>query len=249
MSIKKSLNIEYEEDNLLIKLKNFEEYGVTVLVTKTNFGDVRFIDKKEISNRLSINNKILISGKQVHSDNVVSVFDDSIFYFDNTDGFITNNKNIALMCKFADCLPITFIDIKNNVFGIVHSGWMGSNQAIILKATEKLKQNFNSDLKNIKFMFGPAISKYNYEVKNDFLIKFKDKFDKNIIDKAFTINNGKIYFDNQLFNFELLKSVGVEEKNIFRNEFCTYDNKNLHSFRRDKESSGRGGTIIYWSNS
>ena len=73
---------------------------------------------------------------------------------------------------------------------------------------------------------------------------FKNKFSKEIVDKVFSIKNNEFFFDNQLFNYYLLKEYGVKEEKMFLNNRCTFS-ENFHSFRRDKELSGRNGAIIF----
>ena len=52
------------------------------------------------------------------------------------------------------------------------------------------------------------------------------------------------YFNYQFFNYYLLKDYGVKENKIFLNNRCTFK-ENFHSFRRDKELSGRNGAIMF----
>jgi len=78
----------------------------------------------------------------------------------------------------------------------------------------------------------------------EFYKDFKNKFSKEIVDKVFSIKNNEFFFDNQLFNYYLLKEYGVKEEKMFLNNRCTFS-ENFHSFRRDKELSGRNGAIIF----
>ena len=38
------------------------------------------------------------------------------------DGLITNTPNITLVTKYADCVPLYFVDPKNKAIGLSHSG-------------------------------------------------------------------------------------------------------------------------------
>ena len=74
--------------------------------------------------------------------------------------------------------------------------------------------------------------------------QFRNKFPKEIVEKTFFIKDGNFYFNNQLFNYYLLKDYGLNEDKIFLNNRCTFK-ENFHSFRRDKELSGRNGAIMF----
>ena len=95
----------------------------------------------------------------------------------------------------------------------------------------KVKQG---ELKKIKII-KPKTKKIN---------EFKTNLSKEIVEKTFSIKDDNFYFNNQLFNYYLLKDYGVKENKIFLNNRCTFK-ENFHSFRRDKELSGRNGAIMF----
>ena len=64
--------------------------------------------------------------------------------------------------------------------------------------------------------------------------------------KSFVEKNGKLYFDNQKFNYLNLISNGIDKSKIILNNYCTFRDKRFQSFRRDKENSGRAGGFIYF---
>lgn len=225
-----------------IEFDSFEKFGIKIISTKKNYGNILEKSKDTILKDFNIHNKILISGHQTHSDNIKFINNLEINHFENTDGLLSNNKNAALLVKFADCLPIFLYDEKNDIFGAIHSGWQGTYKEITIKAIKNLLKN--TDISKINILLGVGISCKNYEVQEDFYLKFKAKFPKNIIDSSFQKIDEKIFFDNQLFNYLALKEIGISDDKIFTNDFCTFDD-NFHSYRRDKEFSGRNGAIIF----
>ena len=40
----------------------------------------------------------------------------------NTDGLITNMKQVPLMLFYADCVPVILVDVKGDSIAIVHDG-------------------------------------------------------------------------------------------------------------------------------
>lgn len=202
----------------------------------------------ELKNLAEKENKILISGVQTHSNNVIVLKkEDKIekISFEDTDGLITNNENICLYTKHADCLSIYFYDKINKVIGICHSGWKGSFNEISLNMIKRFKEEFNTKEENLVVAIGIGISCKNYEVSEEFRKDFIEKFGIDIVEKSFEIKNKKVYFDNTIFNYLLLIKNGINKGNLYFSNECTYDNKNLHSFRRDKELSGRNLAYIY----
>ena len=224
-----------------IEFTTFNKFNIKIFFTKKHYGSIPEKSKEEVAEDFSLN-KTMLSCYQTHSDNVVLVDENTNSdYFPNTDGILTSNKNAAVLTKYADCLPIFIYDEETKIFGAVHSGWKGSFQEIVKRAIEKINPK---DLSTINILFGIGISCEKYNVGKEFYEDFKNKFSKEIVDKVFSIRNNEFFFDNQLFNYYLLKEYGVKEEKMFLNNRCTFS-ENFHSFRRDKELSGRNGAIIF----
>ena len=224
-----------------IEFTTFNKFNIKIFFTKKHYGSIPEKSKEEVAEDFSLN-KTMLSCYQTHSDNVVLVDENTNSdYFPNTDGILTSNKNAAVLTKYADCLPIFIYDEETKIFGAIHSGWKGSFQEIVKRAIEKINPK---DLSTINILFGIGISCEKYNVGKEFYENFKNKFSKEIMDKVFFIRNNEFFFDNQLFNYYLLKEYGVKEEKMFLNNRCTFS-ENFHSFRRDKELSGRNGAIIF----
>lgn len=225
-----------------IEFTTFNKFNIRILFTKKNYGSVPEKSREEVAKDFSLQDKIVVSSHQTHSDNVSLVAENTeVTYFENTDGILTSNKNVAILTKYADCLPIFIYDEESKIFGAIHSGWKGTYQEIVKKAIERIAPK---DMSTINILFGVGISCENYRVSIEFYEQFRDKFPKEIIEKTFSIKDGNFFFNNQLFNYYLLKEYGVNEDKIFLNNRCTFK-ENFHSFRRDKELSGRNGAIIF----
>ncbi|MGL4534765.1 MAG: peptidoglycan editing factor PgeF [Fusobacteriaceae bacterium] len=190
----------------------------------------------------------LVKGYQTHSTNIAIIddeFEGSEIYFENCDGFITDRKDCVLVTKHADCLAIFFYDKENKVIGICHSGWKGTYEEIGKNLLFLLKEKYNSSLENVLVGIGIGISQKNYEVSEEFYNNFKNRFSQEIVGKSFLKIGNLYYFDNELFNYYLLTSYGIPEKNIILSKKCTFDNDELNSFRRDKEKSERNLAYIF----
>lgn len=235
-----------EKENYFI-VKELENLGIGAIYTLKNYGDVRELPKEKFIKDFDLENRKIVSGYQTHTKNIQIIDEKSeIFYFENTDGFITDRKDIVIYTKYADCLPIYIYDKEKKVISLVHSGWKGSYEEIALEAIKLMKNVFKSKKEDILIVFGIGISQKNYEVGEEFLDKFSQKFSSDLIEKSFLRKDNKIYFDNQKFNFLNLIKNGILQENIVINNYCTYEEKRFHSFRREKESSGRAGAFIYF---
>ncbi len=235
----------YIDNNKYLKVKELEKFGVTAVYTRKSLGDIR---EKETQDRiikiLNTKGKIIYSGYQTHSDNIVVIDDCTPEYVENTDGFITNRRDVIIFTKYADCLPIFIYDTRKKVFGCVHSGWKGSYKKIGIKAIKTLQNRYSSDLSDIVVAFGIGITARNYEVGERFVKDFKDSFSPKELEGVFIEECGKYFFDNQKFNYNLMLKIGIKRENIVVNEYCTYEG-DFHSYRREGESSGRNGAFIY----
>lgn len=227
------------------ELEEFSKLGIKAIYTTKNLGDIKKEeDRKKIISLLGIAEKNIYSGLQTHSSNIVVIDEKTMNYSENTDGFITQRQDVVIFTKYADCLPIYIYDEVNKAFGCVHSGWVGSFENIGLKAINLMVERFDSRVENIIVAFGIGISSENYEVSREFYSKFKEKFKERLLEKVFLKKEEKYYFDNQQFNYNLMKEIGIQEKNIITNDLCTYRD-NFHSHRREKEKAGRNGAYIF----
>lgn len=200
-------------------------------------------DLKELSKKYKI-----IKGNQTHSTNVKVITKDNINeVFENVDGLITNLKNIYLLTVVADCQGILLFDKKNKVIGNIHSGWRGTLNRIIKNAVNIMINEFNSNVEDIKVYFSPCIHKCCFEVSIDVKEMFEKEFNDLEIENYITKGNreDKYYIDTLKLNIDYLIKLGIKEENITYSDFCTKCNSDiLHSYRKDKDLSGRNGLLI-----
>ena len=167
---------------------------------------------------------------QTHSSNVKFVTQPGSY--DNTDGLVTLKKyKLKLMIKVADCVPIYLYDSKKQIYGLIHSGWRGTKNHIILNALEIFKKKGCSNFKDVKVFIGPHIKDFSYEVDWD-VAKYFSFFTKDKkLKKWFLSLEKEIIFD--------CVSKGILYENIIVSKICTYENKQCESFRRDGHRSKR----------
>ena len=104
-------------------------------------------DYKDLSDSIGINYINIAKPNQAHTKNIKRVNakvnadepDFNLMEYNETDGLITNHRNIALATTNADCILMLFFDPVKKVVANVHSGWKGTLQRISIEAVKKMK--------------------------------------------------------------------------------------------------------------
>lgn len=198
---------------------------------------------------LELKNPLVVRPYQTHTDNVKVVR--KIEKLEDTDGIITNKKEIALITTSADCISLLLYDPVKKAIGSIHSGWKGTLKGIIVKAIEKMKNEYKSNPEDIICCICPSIRQCCFEVDEDVKDLFYNEYkDLKNIDEIIKLGDKKedkqkYYIDTVKINIELLKNIGLKEENIIDSNICTMcHSKEFHSYRTDGKSFGVNGAII-----
>ena len=253
----KNKDIKYMQFKKLLEFNNIEH---VFTLRPLDFGDNKSLSlKKDLVNEnykkicksLELDSKNIVRPYQTHTSNVNKITDETGIFpqeLNDIDGLITDKKDKILSLTFADCTPIYLYDKEKGIIGNIHSGWQGTTKKIAKQAIIKMKQEFKSDPKNIICVIGPTIRKCHFEVKQDVRDIFYNifKYMENI-NEIIELNGEKdtYFIDTVAINKNLLKEEGILEENIIDSKICTYCNSRfLHSYRKDKEDSGRNTSLI-----
>ena len=252
--IKNQDGVEYLQFTKLLEYETMVKHAIALkpldIGTNNNYfeGQKTFEENyKQMCNILSLDSKNVYRPFQTHTDIVKEIKDEDPGTFTNdfkdVDGLVTDQKNKILTIATADCIDILFFDTVKKVIANTHSGWKGTYQEISIKTVDKMVDKYDSDPKDILCFFGPSIRKCHFEVDklvaNDFYKKFSklDNINKIIVKQEDT---EKYNIDTILINKMILLERGLKEKNIIDCGLCTVCNSNkLHSFRADRDRSGR----------
>lgn len=242
-------DVEYLQFRKLLEYKDKLQHCYTTKCSNYKENDGDNYKKLFDSLNLDLNNLVRIE-HQIHS-NLVEKVEDSKTIHTNIDGLITDKKEISLMLRYADCTPIYLYDPIKNVIGGIHSGWKGTVQKIIQVGVKSMIDEYNCKAEDIIACLGPAIGVCHFEVDEDVKDIFKETFSyMNINDRIIKkgdIKNGKqkYFIDTNLINKTMLEELGLKKENIIESEICTVCNSDvLHSYRADKENSGRNAAIL-----
>lgn len=238
--------------------KNFRTAKVGGANLEKEEYDKALEDYKELCESIGCDYKNLVKTNQSHTDNVKVVEnkiekdkpDFNKEEYNNTDGLITNKKNLILSTTNADCILLMFFDPVKKVIANVHSGWRGTIQRISVKTVEKMKKEFDCKPEDIICLICPSIRKCHFEVENDVKSAFEEEFKdlgKENLDKIIEekIPNKKWNIDTVLINQIILENEGLKKENIIDSKICSVCNSDIiHSYRAEKQGYGLNTALI-----
>lgn len=164
---------------------------------------------------------------QIHST-ITNIVDNNYINKTEGDALITNKVNTPLVIKTADCIPILLYDKENKVAAVIHSGWKGTLNNIVINTLNIMIDKYNSKKENISAYLYPSIRKCHFEVESDVYNMFKQKITN--IDKYSTKKGIKYYIDLQQIVIDNLKDNNIT--NIYDSNICTYCHHDIyHSYR------------------
>lgn len=160
---------------------------------------------------------------QVHGNNVIPVDKTHIgMTIPACDGLITNDESITLCVNTADCLPISIIDSNHRAIGLVHAGWRGLHNEIIKVAIKEMIHHYGSEPEKLKIKIGPHICQRHYEIQDDVAVLFTS---------VITFNSKKMLNLTGIASNQFV-DMGVRIENISVDRRCTFEDRELPSYRR-----------------
>lgn len=200
-------------------------------------------NRKKFLSEIGIDYRDLICAKQVHGKTITYVtqankgsgaldYENSI---SDTDGFLTDKKNVPMAILTADCLSVFIYDPRRPAAGVLHAGWRSTEKNICAAGVRLMQEKFASRPDELLVGFGPSIRSCCFEVAKD----FKSNFGFGLIERQ-----GHIFMDIALINQKQLIECGIKEKNIFDPGICTFSDNDYFSFRKEAEGAGRIISVI-----
>lgn len=253
--------IIYQKKNGIeyIQFKRLLDYGIKHAYTlkKDDIDFSKDSDKmipsyKKLLSSLELDFDTLVTPMQTHTANVKCI--ERIESFENlqdTDGLITNKKQITLSSKNADCILFLLYDPAKKVIANIHSGWRGTFKKIIEKTIMKMIVNYKCNPEDIICCICPSIRKCHFEVDEDV---------KQLCEKVFEFTNNttsfiekgeikegkqKFFIDTIEINKILMRELGIKKENIIDCEICSVCNSNeISSNRVEGKNFTRATAVI-----
>ena len=180
---------------------------------------------------------------QHHSDVIMEVTSNDVGKGVNSfedglecDALYTRLKGIPLCIFHADCVPIFFINEKEDLVGIIHAGFKGTMKHIAYKAIKEVVSKEKLNIEDLKFYIGPFRMKQSFEID--------EQSKASIVEAGFeeTIVDGR--FDNGLANVLDLRKLGVKDEQINIANMDTVSDSRFYSAYK-KTPVGRLVSLIY----
>lgn len=196
---------------------------------------------KNFKKTLGIESNFIVFPKQKHTKNV-RIVSDQFENLEETDGLITNNKDLFLGIVTADCLPIIFFDKSKEIISVIHAGYKGILNGIFEETFLKLK-SLGSDPGNILVGVGPGIGPCCYNVLLERIDQFKGLSPQ--IDNFYIQKNNEYFLDLFAISSQILHNNGIRETNLEIERICTKCNMDkFFSYRgNNRKSFGNFATV------
>lgn len=207
----------------------FSGFGTKVL------GDAQNVDLiVDFFKKNGVSDHTIVIPKQVHSTqiSIVKRSGNQVDYIEASDGLISEDENVILVVKTADCLPVIFADSVRGLYGISHQGWKGTLDGMAVHMVDKMVE-LGSKKEDIIVAIGPSVNSCCYDILGDRFELFKNKY-PSFFSEIIEVRESKMYLNIQKANYLQVRKAGILKENIDYKPTCTQcDGKRFFSRRRD----------------
>jgi YfiH family protein len=192
---------------------------------------------------LGISRRDVATAHQVHGSRVALVGpEDCGRVIPATDALITDTAGIALMLRFADCLPVLLYDPVRRAIGLAHAGWKGTIEGIAAKTALVMVEAYGSRPADIIAGLGPCIGPCCYQIGSDVIESVKASFNhwQGLLQPR---GDSSFHFDLWEANRRQLAEIGVKDIELI--QLCTACRTDeFFSHRAEGGHTGRFAVIL-----
>lgn len=169
----------------------------------------------------------------------------------HADAILTNRPGLALMMRFADCVPILLFDPIHKALGIVHAGWVGTVNQVVARAVDAMRQAYHTQPADLLAGIGPSIGVHHYEVGPEVAAQVRAALGADSPGLLFPVGEGqagssdpeRVQFDLWQANRLILERSGVRQVEIAG--LCTACQlDDWFSHRGEQGKTGRFGALV-----
>jgi len=196
-----------------------------------------------ICRTLNIARQDIATGHQVHGTRVARLGrEDRGQMHPQTDILITDVPGLALMQRYADCLPVLLYDPVHRAVGLAHAGWRGTLDGVTQKAVQAMQAAFGSRPADLIAGLGPGIGPCCYQVGPE-VVKAAETAISGWPSVLLRQRDGSWHLDLWEANRRLLVQAGVNR--IEFSGLCTACRTDeFYSHRVEQGRTGRFGVVI-----
>lgn len=159
------------------------------------------------------------------------------------DAIITADRDVPLVMRFADCVPLLLFDPVRQVIGLAHAGWRGTLAGVSPATVDAMRETFGCHVRDILVGVGPSIGPCCYEVGPEVIEQAQAAFGtlEGLVRQP--SNGGGARLDLWAANEQSLRWAGVEHIEVAR--LCTACNTHeFYSHRAEKGNTGRAAVVM-----
>lgn len=196
-----------------------------------------------IFSTLGMRSEQAVTARQVHGAHVAIVGTSQLgSVMPATDGLISQARGVALLLRFADCLPLMLYDPLRQAIGLVHIGWRGCLAGAVSNTLVAMQRAFSSDPRDLLAGLGPAIGPCCYQVGPE-LITSVAQTRGSLKGFLFTQPDGSVHFDLPSAVHSQLRRAGVQS--IEDSGLCTCCRRDeFFSHRGESGRTGRFAAVL-----
>jgi purine-nucleoside/S-methyl-5'-thioadenosine phosphorylase / adenosine deaminase len=160
------------------------------------------------------------------------------------DALVTDQANVPLLLRYADCVPVLIYDPAHHAVALVHSGWRGTVLGASRAAVESLVREFGSRPEEMIAAIGPSIGPCCYEVGQEVVHAVQGAFsDADILLPSRP--GGRRHLDLWTANVRWLSGCGVRTNRIEVSEMCTACHaEDFYSHRAENGKTGHFAAVM-----
>jgi YfiH family protein len=161
------------------------------------------------------------------------------------DALATDLARVLLGVKTADCVPVLLGDARTGACAAVHAGWRGTSSSVVALALRRMKEEYDTNPRDVIAAAGPAALRCCYEVGAEVFEIFNERFPSYAADLFTPTRDGHALVDLHGANRRQLIDAGVADENVHAAPLCTMCRTDLFfSYRREKQTHGRTGRLL-----
>lgn len=134
-----------------------------------------------------------------------------------SDGLMTQERQVILAHRLADCCPVVVLDRKKKALATLHAGWRGMTMGIVGMGILSLQAQYRSHINDIWVWVGPCIQKDSY-ISQDVPLQSQFTPWKNHIH----VRDDGYHVDLPGFVFDEARRLGIDESHIINDGRDTY---------------------------
>jgi hypothetical protein len=196
----------------------------------------------DVAASMGVERSRLLLVRQVHGTSVAiaSRGDSRLWQRPEADAIVTDDPDVAIGVRVADCAPILVYDPTRRVVAAIHAGWRGASAGIAAVTIRTLKDAFGSSPGDLTAAVGPCLGGCCGEVGPEVVAAFESTFDRAARPWFTSGAADRSFLDLERANRDQLEQAGVPAASIFASGLCTKTHHDrLHSYRAHNANAGR----------